>query len=206
MHFLIALFLGIYIFGRMIYEGEKKDKQERETKEHLEYCDKKTKLLKPPIEMCWEMNDMVDSGKHVDEIYNKLDNELTAVFGDDYKKDFPIAGSEFYNYNEHYINDIWTKDLLYSQLGLCDKFHLSFHLGYGKRAIVDLKLCQQIEHNLRKYSKLPQITFVQKPQRKLSNGEYEWAIFGSTIIPQDMLWPNEPYKRLWNGNKLNYTI
>lgn len=206
--FLTALFGGIFYFGEISSEKAILKALEKERQEEREYHES---ISLTPDEDCELIRVFIENRDNTQrELLESISSELEEIYGENWRKNYPNGGSQYWNSG---VREPWgiAFHILASKQhklpyfsSMC--YSLSGGLGPEKGAYV-VKACEIIERNMQE--KYPELRLWFKPAQKFKMSpneptKYEESIWlGQLIWEHIMVKPTKrikdypPIKRLW---------
>lgn len=149
---IVAILGGLYFLVKGIIEHIRGEKIEKENERILANREKFQNLTMD-FKTQEKLTNKVLCGLYSDEIYEDLKDNLTAMYGENYKEKFVIPGAEGYinDTDRYYLSTTWywAYILLMSKLG---KFEFNSSLYYGERCptkYIGSGIYEQLEKNLK---------------------------------------------------------
>lgn len=137
------------VHEKMEEEFQKKMALEKKFTDKVVATDQETDALRLEFKLC--------RGNFISEVYNELHEDLTIIFGEDYKKKFPLPGSVPRGCDEYCPshNMYWAIYLLQAHKGKVGWFAgdslLGFQTGQGDEIEWQIKILKRVEYYLMKF-------------------------------------------------------
>lgn len=199
---LIALFGGTYYAAKLCIDHAQTKSYDRKFAEYSKTNEMMREQLLD-VQLGYKIEEMLSKPQNKDMIYEIISDNLTAVFGNNYKESFIIEPyAHFYHYNQYskeISDNFWAKHLIMSKYGKMDwnAFHDGYPVGNGSENVIAtrLKICEQLEKNFQK--RYPELRLFLKPN--IPKKTDDWNPNGKYIALEHRLpWDTDKSKaRMW---------